>query len=655
MIRRPYGIRRGAIGLFRMLVLLMLCSCSHEPDTMAGGWIDADTGRKVAGLILREDGTGASGALVLLRPIDYLSKDSAVADSSGAPPSSGSVLNDICDSTGRFSLDSIAMGKYVLEARDHEAKAVAIPVDIDRDKGLWTLQTSTVRPVGAIKGRIRFQDGLPGRVLVRIYGLERSTVADSSGAYFFGNLPYGRYTLNFTGLEPYITPSDRANVAVSAGGSTDAGETVLQRAQKQSFRISDGAVDLGVDSTNPIILEDNAFRNPAEGAYLWAKSSLGHARLVGTIVSFGADTGAAAVQAGISDCERLIRLANISGLTGIPHAIAGARRPLGSSPGGSLGNMRPDSSAGALLLIREAHSATPGKPVVLISGASLTTAAQALLLDPSIADRIVVFGCNNNNDNTQDSLALAVVAHKARFVAWARNYSWPASGVDWKSPDVFPANRMGDELQSWYVLDTAGGSRGKTFYGGFGAAAALFRPGLWNNAVASDYAAAPLQSAPSTRSNYDFVDIPEAGNDWKAINEEFISTLAASAAYHPWNGKGTLEAEAYQNSHDITVDSNALEHNEVVTFHGPGAWADYWIQINATANYTLGFRYQQGAKMDIRVSDADTGAVTLVSLPGGANWTEARGEFYFVAGTHHLHVESVQGGLVLNRIAFTAH
>ncbi|MDB5051096.1 MAG: hypothetical protein JWO30_4167 [Fibrobacteres bacterium] len=655
MIRRFHGSRPDAIGIFRMLVLVLLCSCSREPDTMAGGWIDTDTGRKVAGLVRREDGTGAAGALILLRPIDFLSKDTTVADSSGASVPSGTVLNDTCDSTGHFYLDSIAMGKYVLEAREREVKAVTVQFKIDRDHGQWTLQTATVKQVGTITGRIRFQDGLPGRVLVRIYGLERKAVTDSSGAYFFGNVPYGRYALHFTGLEPFIIPGDKADIPVSEGGVTDAGETLLQRAQRQSFRISGGSVELGIDSTNPIILENSAFQNPVDGAYLWAKSSLGHAHLVGTIVSFGADTGTVAVQANISNCERLIHLANYSGITGIPHAIAGARRPLTLSPGGSLDDIRPDTSEGALLLIREARNATPDKPLVLISGASLTTAAQALLLDPSIADRIVVFGSNNDNYNNQDSLSLAVMAHKARFVVWARNYAWPAAGIDWKIPDAFLTNRLGDALRSQYALDTTRGSWGKSFYGGFGAAAALFQPKLWSNAIASDYVAPPLQSKPSTRANYDFVDIPEAGNDWKAINEEFMSTLNGNAAYHPWVYSGALEAEAYQNSHNIMLGSNAQENSEVITFQGPGAWADYWIQIDATGNYTLGFRYQSSARTDVRVSDAETGAVTVVSLPGGANWSDAKGEYYFAAGVHHLHVESVQGGLVLNSVRFISH
>jgi hypothetical protein len=665
MIRRLYGSPTGAIGRFRMQVLmhvmaqilmpvlLLLSSCSREPDTMAGGWIDTDTGRKVAGLVVREDGTGASGALVLLRPIEYLSKDSAVADSLGVSIPSGSVLNDTCDSTGHYSLDSVAMGKYVLEARDHEVKAVANRFSIDKDHGQWNLNTAMVKPVGTITGRIRFEDGLPGRVLVRIYGLERRAVTDSSGAYFFGNVPFGRYTLHFSGLEPFITPADRADIQVTAGGATDAGETLLMRALKQSFRISGGAVDLGVDSTNPIILENSSFTNPVDGAYLWAKSSLGHVRLVGTIVSFGADTGATAVETGISDCERLIHLANYSGLTGIPHAIAGARRPFSLPPGGKLEGIRPDSSEGALLLIREARHATPDKPVLLISGSSLTTAAQALLLDPSIADRIVVFGSNNDNYNNQDSLALVLIAHKARFVTWARDYVWPASGIDWKSPNAFLGNRIGDALRTQYALDTSSGSRGKNFYGGFGAAAALFQPKLWSNAIASDYAASPLQSAPSIRANYDFVDIPGNGTDWKAINEEFISTLTGSAAYHPWDVKQALEMEEYQNSSNITVDSNAQENSEVVAFNGPGAWADYWIKINVAANYTLGIRYQSSAKSDMRVSDTETGVVTTVNLPGGANWTDAKGEYYFAAGIHHLHVESVQGGLVVGRIRFT--
>jgi hypothetical protein len=639
----------GAAILSAAAVAILLSACTKEPGALAGGWTDTETGPKVAGVIKREDGSAAVGALVLLRPSDYLGKDPTSPESLGVSTRGGSVIDALCDSVGAYAFDSVGLGGYVLESRDREIKAVSVRFNVDKPKGRFTLPDAVVRAVGSMTGRVRFYDGATGRVLVRIYGLERSAVTDASGAYFFGNVPAGIYSLHFTGLDPFILPADLAEVRVVSGAATDAGEVSLQRGLKQAFLIRDGFLDLtGVDSTNPVVFENGAFRNPVDGAYLWAKASMGHLNLRGTIVTYGKDTGSAAIQVNLVHCARMGLTAQNSGIRGMVDAVAGARRMLSRAPGGRLEDIRPDTSDGALLLIREAKKATPEKPLVFLSGANLTTAAEALLLDPTIADRIVIFGANNGNYNNDDTLALALVAKKARFVEWARDYVWPFSGISWNAQARFLGNPLGEAMRYLYHPDSVSGPWAFGFYGDFGAATFLFKREVWRNARAMDLKGPPLLAEASLRTGFDFVDIPAVANNWDAIQEEFFSTITSAAAYHAWPLLGQIEAEAYQRTLNVTADSSAEEGETVVAWKGAGSFAEYRVQVEKAGDYVMEFRYRALAAAALRIADSTSGDTTLVELPVAAAWTSLKADVHLPAGERVLRFESAKGPMDVN-------
>jgi hypothetical protein len=327
--------------------------------------------------------------------------------------------------------------------------------------------------------------------------------------------------------------------------------------------------------------------------------------------------------------------------------VAGARRPLIRAPGGRLEDIKPDGSDGARLLVDEARKAAPEKPLVFFSGANLTTAAEALLLDPAIADRMVVFGANNDNYNTGDSLALALVAKKARFVAWARDYIWPK--MPRKPLALFPGNRLGETMRAQYQLDTASSLTSFAFYGDFGAATFLYRRGVWRGASASDLRGPPLKAAPSARAGYDFIDIPAADNDWQAIEDEFFAAVSDSGAYHPWPVPGRIEAEAYRAASSMTVDSSAEEREDVAAWKAPGGWAEYPVDVAASGDYAFSIRYRASVASGLRILDAASGAAVTVDLPASA-WTSAEAVLHLEPGRRALRVECVQGALEWNRL-----
>jgi hypothetical protein len=645
-------VRRAAsfplLPAFAFAALALLAGCSKEPSTLAGGWTDTETGPKVTGVIQREDGAPAAGALVLLRPADYLARNPDRPDSQGSAASGGSVLDAMCDSTGAFQFDSVGIGDYYLESRDREIKAVAIRFRVDKAKGRFTLPAATVRSVGSVTGRVRFQDGNSGRVLVRIFGLERAATTDPSGAYFFGNVPAGNYNLHFSGLDPFIQSATRADVRVVSNANTDAGDIGLQRDLKQGFRITDGSVEIpGVDSANPVILENGTFQNMVDGAYLWAKASMGHLDLRGTVVSYGADTGVEALKTNMANCERAVRVARNSGMRGIPGPVAGARRPLIRSPGGRLESIKSDASEGAMLILSEARKASAERPLVVISGANLTTAAEALLLDPSIADRMIVLGANNGNHNIADTLAMALLVKKARFVEWARNYVWNGAGLNERTPDVFPGNRLGQVLRTQFGTDIHG-LKSFAFYGDFGAATFLFQRKVWSAAAGMDLLAPPFIAQAASGPVFDFVDIPRAANDWNAIQDEFFSAITSPEAYHPWPLPGKVEAEAYVSALDAGVDSSGEAGGEACQWKASGSLAEYAIEVGAAGMHTLEFRYRAAGPSGLKVFSGFTGDTVTVDLPAAADWATVKADIPLEAGAGTLRLENALGAFDLD-------
>lgn len=98
-----------------------------------------------------------------------------------------------------------------------------------------------------------------------------------------------------------------------------------------------------------------------------------------------------------SDYERMgndrlnsVSLARDMGWKHIPDPVRGPNRHLERPKSDRIEDTQPITSAGSWLVVNEANKATSDNPLVLIMGGPLTLAADAYLLDPSIADRIVV-------------------------------------------------------------------------------------------------------------------------------------------------------------------------------------------------------------------------------------------------------------------------
>lgn len=208
---------------------------------------------------------------------------------------------------------------------------------------------------------------------------------------------------------------------------------------------------LPVDERNPIILtNDGAYDNwQAEYAALLANS--GGPPLAGIIVS--ASPSWPDLNANVMGWRAFVAAARDSGLSGIPDPLASLSSPLQRPASGSVNDTQPNRSEGALFIVEAAaRLSLPYRPLVIATGGRLTDVADAYLVDPSIAERIVVVsslgatsasGATMGKPNGEmDPWADAIVASRLHYVQVSAFYDQLADVPDSRLADL-PANPLG--------------------------------------------------------------------------------------------------------------------------------------------------------------------------------------------------------------------
>ena len=163
----------------------------------------------------------AFGATVSMRPAGSL------ADTSGALPVDVASVKTAAD--GRYAINGVDTGLYVIEAADSaNNRALISPVRIVRTDTTTALGPDTLKPSGAIKGKIILSEGGdPRKVLLLAFGLDRFARVDSNGSFAFPDLAQGAYTLRFLPLLADYSVLDTSGIAVKASDTTRLDSIVL--------------------------------------------------------------------------------------------------------------------------------------------------------------------------------------------------------------------------------------------------------------------------------------------------------------------------------------------------------------------------------------------------------------------------------------------
>jgi len=196
----------------------------------------------------------------------------------------------------------------------------------------------------------------------------------------------------------------------------------------------------------PIIYDNDAVIDVYTDEYLMALASAGDIHLVGMLTSSSIAPFNKYVSAEdyenhlpplptrlnmVNNRRHGVHLARESGFRNLPDPIIGVKGNLVQPASGNIFETIPIESEGSKLILVEAKKATPEIPLVLIMGGPLTVAANTFLLDPSIADRVVIawlggtiLGMNDYNGGA-DPWAAYIVLSCMRLVQFPAYYAPP--------------------------------------------------------------------------------------------------------------------------------------------------------------------------------------------------------------------------------------
>jgi hypothetical protein len=301
--------------------------------------------------------------------------------------------------------------------------------------------------------------------------------------------------------------------------------------------VENGAVHLkGVGSDNPILYDNDWWFDVFDNNYLWAQASLGHANLRGNIVSrdmWDWQKGYTySFDQSWKDAEKAVKLARDSGLKNIPDLTRGADRVLVRPDSGRIEDTVPQPSDGSRLIVAEAKKATPEKPLLIIAGGPQTTVANALLTNPEIATRLVVFNLTvTGGYNGKDGWSAYIVAKKTRSVDWGGGQFWDKDSVFRAEHfDPLPDNPFTADMKRFIRTDL-----GRANQLGDGAPLVwLWQPRCWTGAElrqAEFHGTSMRYTGVKAGDSGDVLVIPKTATDLKASRAEFFRVMTTPGLF----------------------------------------------------------------------------------------------------------------------------
>jgi hypothetical protein len=146
---------------------------------------------------------------------------------------------------------------------------------------------------------------------------------------------------------------------------------------------------LPIDERNPIILANDGPHDNWDGEFAMVLASRGRINLLAIIVNTAPYYPL--IEDNVQGWRDMVKAARASGMRNIPDPTTSIGPILQRPANGDVSVTEPNHSEGARLIIDAAHRLSqPLRPIVVATGGRLTDIADAYLIDPSIADLVVV-------------------------------------------------------------------------------------------------------------------------------------------------------------------------------------------------------------------------------------------------------------------------
>jgi hypothetical protein len=196
--------------LFTVLILAFMIGCTGDASLSGAG---GQTTNGFTVCVIDPEGIPGVGLQVRLRPQDYFSNQPANAVM-------GSIIDGTTDNLGRFTVDSLDSGSYIIEVNDGKGSAVAIACTTSVIPQMTDLGTAKLSGCCRVVGRIPAEEISGHLWFVKVYGMERNVLIDPlSGEFVFSDLPGGRFTLRYE-AEGTTLPIQEVSGIVTKPGET---------------------------------------------------------------------------------------------------------------------------------------------------------------------------------------------------------------------------------------------------------------------------------------------------------------------------------------------------------------------------------------------------------------------------------------------------
>lgn len=172
------------VGLAALGGIFAACSSSGGEDPVAGS--SMETENSIALCVFAQNGAPAARVKVFVRPENYLSGESGPVTDSVM----NSQMNFETNDSGIVSLEELAAGQYMIEARDESLRgAVKFEREVTDSSQLISLNMGEP---GSVSGRVQLPEGI-NSATVAVQGLEYSVKTDSMGRFTIEELPAGDF------------------------------------------------------------------------------------------------------------------------------------------------------------------------------------------------------------------------------------------------------------------------------------------------------------------------------------------------------------------------------------------------------------------------------------------------------------------------------
>lgn len=200
-----------ALAVAILTACLVYAGCSSE---RVSGNTSSETTNGVAAVVQYPDGAPATGAVVRVRHVDYLSAVPSLSKSAGIIGADA-----LTDLNGRFVVGDLEPGDYRIEVTDGQL-AVLLSCSLGA-QDTAELGIDTLLPFAVVRGTVDLSESPATARYVQVRGMERLVAVDSQGRFTIADLPAAVLSLRVVAADSLVAPVTIDSVRTAPGTAVE--------------------------------------------------------------------------------------------------------------------------------------------------------------------------------------------------------------------------------------------------------------------------------------------------------------------------------------------------------------------------------------------------------------------------------------------------